>query len=79
MVQVCESLCERYFGSGLELSSHDNYHVVWAADVADTSSTPGGDGESVEDVATRLKKLMKVRDMGVGGGGGVIASNKGKE
>jgi broad specificity phosphatase PhoE len=47
------SLRERYFGSH-ELTSTDNYAVVWAEDAASIHSAPPGGGESVLEVSTRL-------------------------
>lgn len=37
-----------------------NYPLVWAADAADPSTAPGGDGESVVAVCGRLLELMQV-------------------
>jgi hypothetical protein len=56
-------LAERFFGSRLELTSHDNYCPFWAGDAADAGSTPPGceDGESVVQVAQRLTRLLTVR------------------
>jgi broad specificity phosphatase PhoE len=57
---VHPGLRERYFGDALELTSHDGYCPAWEADAADPASQPGGDGESVADVAQRLQQLMEV-------------------
>lgn len=52
-----DALRERYFG-GHELRSTQHYATVWAADEHDSASKPDGDGESVEDVAERLRRLI---------------------
>lgn len=56
-------LAERYFGSVLELTSHDNYCPFWDSDARDPSSRPAGseDGESVEQVSQRVQQLFQVR------------------
>lgn len=55
-------LAERYFGSALELTSHDNYCPFWASDAQDPNSRPVGseDGESVVQVSQRVHQLFKV-------------------
>jgi broad specificity phosphatase PhoE len=64
--QVTPLLAERYFGSALELTSHDNYCPFWDSDARDPSSRPAGseDGESVEQVSQRVHQLFQV---GAGG------------
>ncbi|KAK9834143.1 hypothetical protein WJX81_002405 [Elliptochloris bilobata] len=52
------ALRERHFGA-YELQSHDNYHKLWAADVLDPGARPPGGGESVEDVAARVRGLFQ--------------------
>ncbi len=59
-VQVAPALRERYFGAALELTSHDNYCPAWEHDAVDCSYRPGGDGESVEHVAARIRELFQV-------------------
>lgn len=56
-------LAERYFGSVLELTSHDNYCPFWDSDARNPSSRPAGseDGESVEQVSQRVQQLFQVR------------------
>jgi hypothetical protein len=58
---VAPELRERFFGAALELTTHDNYCPAWAADKADAGARPGGDGESVRDVAARVLGLLQVR------------------
>ena len=59
---------ERYFGKEHELQgAFDGYEVAWKRDLVDPSSRPGSDGESVQDVAARVKAFLQVRGMwGVG-------------
>lgn len=64
-VQVAPELRERFFGAALELASHDNYCPAWENDEADPSSRPGGDGESVKNVAERVLGLLEVRSFSV--------------
>lgn len=57
---VVDELCERYFGSALELQDHaSHYAATWAQDEKDPGYRPGGDGETVEEVAGRVKKLVE--------------------
>ncbi|XP_078174064.1 phosphoglycerate mutase family protein isoform X3 [Carex rostrata] len=49
-------LSERYFGT-LELLSHDKYAEVWALDEKNPFMPPEG-GESVADVASRLRAAL---------------------
>uniref|UniRef100_A0A7S1SG49 Phosphoglycerate mutase n=1 Tax=Tetraselmis chuii TaxID=63592 RepID=A0A7S1SG49_9CHLO len=51
-------LRERYFGTALELQSHDLYAGVWEVDMQDVSQGPAGGGESVKAVSTRLSGLL---------------------
>ena len=51
------ALRERYFGE-FNGGNTANYANVWAEDEKDTSSKPGG-GESVEDVAHRLRSFVQ--------------------
>lgn len=55
-------LAERFFGSALELTSHDNYCPFWASDAQDPHSRPVGseDGESVVQVSQRVHQLFQV-------------------
>jgi hypothetical protein len=55
-------LAERYFGSALELTSHDNYCPFWASDALDPNSRPvgGEDGESVVQVSQRVRQMFQV-------------------
>lgn len=55
-------LAERFFGSTLELTSHDNYCPFWASDAQDPNSKPVGseDGESVVQVSQRVHTLFQV-------------------
>lgn len=55
------ALRERWFGSALELQSHEGYSPAWAGDARDpTSRPPGdGDGESVAEVAARSAELLR--------------------
>lgn len=52
-----EELRERYFGPTFELESHDKYTEIWALDEKDPFMKPEG-GESVADVASRLKTAL---------------------
>ncbi|GAB4813986.1 hypothetical protein N2152v2_001032 [Parachlorella kessleri] len=56
-IQEAVELRERHFGD-YELQSCSNYETVWAADAAETSARPPGGGESVQDVAARMKELI---------------------
>ncbi len=57
-ILVDEALRERYFGAALEGESSDAYREVWAQDALDISIRPGGDGESVMDVAERCEAFV---------------------
>jgi hypothetical protein len=61
-LQVTPLLAERYFGSALELTSHDNYCPFWASDAQDPNNRPAGseDGESVVQVSQRVHQLFQV-------------------
>lgn len=61
-LQVTPLLAERFFGSALELTSHDNYCPFWASDAQDPHSRPSGseDGESVVQVSQRVHQLFQV-------------------
>eukprot|EP00775_Hariotina_reticulata_P007761 gene7761-7960_t len=54
-------LRERFFGSALELVSHDNYCPAWEGDATDQETKPAGneDGESVAEVSARLQQLFQ--------------------
>ena len=52
-------LAERYFGVEYDLKSTCHYEDVWADDMKDTSIKPPGGGESVNDVAERLKTFIQ--------------------
>jgi broad specificity phosphatase PhoE len=56
-VTTSDSLRERYFGS-YELQSHGAYEAVWARDSEDEGHRPEGGGESIRDVAERLRALL---------------------
>lgn len=56
------ALRERYFGAALELQPDGHYAEVWVQDKRDPSYVPGGDGESVAAVSTRLAELMRRLD-----------------
>jgi len=51
-------LRERYFGTALELQSHDLYKTVWEVDEKNVSIGPAGGGESVQAVSQRLSQVM---------------------
>mmetsp|Transcript_8479 Transcript_8479/g.18141 ORF Transcript_8479/g.18141 Transcript_8479/m.18141 type:complete len:215 (+) Transcript_8479:126-770(+) len=56
-----DELCERFFGSELEEKPYGGaYEAIWSADAADPDSRPGGDGESVNQVAARVRGLFQV-------------------
>lgn len=55
---LAPELRERGFGAEYELAPTSNYEQVWEADVADSSTCPPGGGESVDDVAARLRLFM---------------------
>lgn len=57
MIQAPE-LRERFFGTH-ELTSTSNYHLVWDDDATGTHTKPPGDGESVDEVAVRLKQFIE--------------------
>ena len=61
-LQVTPLLAERFFGSALELTSHDNYCPFWESDAQDPTSRPAGseDGESVVQVSQRVQQLFTV-------------------
>lgn len=52
-----EELRERFFGAH-ELTSTSNYELVWADDAKGTHIKPPGDGESVDEVAGRLRAFI---------------------
>mmetsp|Transcript_42822 Transcript_42822/g.101636 ORF Transcript_42822/g.101636 Transcript_42822/m.101636 type:complete len:218 (+) Transcript_42822:380-1033(+) len=56
-VEPLHDLRERFFG-GLELQNHGQYADVWEADAQDESTQPPGSGESVAQVAQRLRSLL---------------------
>ncbi|KAF6263235.1 phosphoglycerate mutase [Scenedesmus sp. NREL 46B-D3] len=60
-VQLTPLLRERCFGAKLELTCHQNYCPAWEGDAADPDSKPCGcvDGESVQEVAARLRQLFQ--------------------
>ena len=58
VVRTDEALRERFFGDDLELRDHSLYEGVWKDDAANPRSIPGGNGESVVDVAARLEALL---------------------
>ncbi len=57
-IRTDAALRERYFGAALEGESSDAYREVWAQDARDVSIGPGGDGESVMDVAERCEAFV---------------------
>ncbi|GFQ01857.1 hypothetical protein PHJA_002329700 [Phtheirospermum japonicum] len=59
--KVIQDLRERFFGSSLELQSHDKYCEIWALDEKDPFMQPEG-GESVADVVTRLTRALAVME-----------------
>jgi len=56
--EACE-LRERYFGQDMELGSHSTYADVWEVDSTDPHQKAGGTGESVHEVAARVKTLLE--------------------
>lgn len=52
-----EDLRERYFGS-YDGGCTDSYALVWADDAKDVNTIPPGDGESVFQVAQRVKRFV---------------------
>lgn len=66
-------LCrERFFGAALEGQLHAAYRDVWDADAKDSAARPGGDGESVDQVAARLKALLAELEAKHAGEGGIF-------
>lgn len=59
-MQVVDDLRERYFGKELELSSHKNYHNVWALDKQNFANTGDGAYESIQDLVDRVTCFLKV-------------------
>ncbi|MQL86106.1 hypothetical protein Taro_018650 [Colocasia esculenta] len=57
--KVIKELRERFFGTSLELHSHDKYAEIWALDEDDPFKPPAG-GESVADVVSRLATALTV-------------------
>ncbi|GLC37150.1 hypothetical protein PLESTM_000548100 [Pleodorina starrii] len=69
-LQVAPELRERFFGDDLEMQPYSAaYGKVWERDAESTASVPGGNGESVDDVSTRVRQLFQVRWGGPGGSG----------
>ncbi len=59
--QTAEELRERFFGDELEMQSYGKaYGIIWEHDAADTSYRPGSNGETVVEVATRIRALIEV-------------------
>ncbi|KAG6556417.1 hypothetical protein Mapa_002360 [Marchantia paleacea] len=59
-IEFLEDLRERFFGSPLELQSHDHYSEIWKIDARDPLVGPEG-GESVADVAMRvIRALLRI-------------------
>ncbi len=60
--QVAPELRERYFGDELELQSYGKaYGRIWERDAESAEARPGGNGESVAEVAARVQALVRVR------------------
>lgn len=72
-VQVAPDLRERFFGAGLELQPYAAaYGTIWERDVQDSGFQPGGDGESVAEVAARVRGLFKRLEADHPGGGTIV-------
>ena len=52
-------LCERYFGTVYEGKSTAHYADVWADDAKNPATKPPGGGESVDEVAARMRELIQ--------------------
>lgn len=57
--QLEPDLRERFFGTAIELLGDEYYKKVWADDDKDPCIRPGGDGESVQNVADRMVSLVQ--------------------
>ncbi|CAL8470365.1 g9907 [Coccomyxa elongata] len=55
--QVVPELIERNFGE-YELQADNNYNSVWEVDACDVTAAPKGGGESVEQVAERIRSFI---------------------
>lgn len=61
LFQVAPELRERFFGDDLELQPYSTaYGKIWERD-AESASVPGGNGECVNEVSIRVRKLFEVR------------------
>lgn len=59
--QTAQELRERFFGDELEMQSYGKaYGIIWEHDAADTAYRPGTNGETVVEVATRIRALIEV-------------------
>ncbi|KAG2423994.1 hypothetical protein HXX76_014820 [Chlamydomonas incerta] len=59
-VQVAEELRERFFGDELELQSYGKaYGTIWERDAVSTDTSPGGNGETVNQVSSRIRQLFQ--------------------
>ncbi len=66
---MAPALRERFFGTSLELAPYAAaYGTTWQRDAATGGEfRPGGDGESVAEVAARVKGLFQARShLGLG-------------
>jgi broad specificity phosphatase PhoE len=70
-----DALRERYFGAALEGASSSLYHTVWEQDEKDSTAVPEGGGESVADVAARLRQFLYEVEDSVEGQNVVIVSH----
>lgn len=59
-MQVADELCERYFGTVMELGDHAGYNDVWTRDSADACDGGPEGGESLADLVFRVRGLLEV-------------------
>ncbi|EFJ51472.1 phosphoglycerate mutase [Volvox carteri f. nagariensis] len=61
-VQVAPELRERFFGDKLELQPYNTaYGKIWERDEVSSTNVPGGNGESVDEVSSRIRQLFQQR------------------
>ncbi|BBN08859.1 hypothetical protein MPTK1_4g15040 [Marchantia polymorpha subsp. ruderalis] len=73
-IEFLEDLRERFFGSPLELQSHDHYPEIWKIDAQDPMVGSEG-GESVADVAIRVIRALLRIEQEVNGHAVIIVSH----